>query len=713
MALAVQPRDEPPPMPGADLTATDFGAGPMAPPPQPDDGPDSDRLVMHVPAGHIGATARETLDPVTWHPATPAAIQRVEAMARRYAQSASPSPITPDQSAQAAHRFGARMAVRDAVAQAVGRLSGLALAATLYANAGDDDDTKARVIMAGAFTILATGLVFGLRAGHLMTRAWRGDGDHPGTTTLLGMGPAMVQLSLVAMAHHYGAIPAGMSVTLNIVSRLVSAAVRDGLAQSQKGLWGELDLVTPDGRDLEPTRSRDAWNRDRLQGACNTYLLSSLLLLWIGRWVLESAMADWASEVADTSWEGRMRAGLPGVMVSVLNEGFDAYQGSRWQARAAEKNDLALKYIPGCRCRGGACGCSAGFVKDVGERFVSHAGMRQAFGTLSSDLWTTWAEFHPNTGMAEFMLRAVAAAANAITTYRGYTVERGRARLREQVEDTIAHKQQQLKRSIAEIRRQDIQRQDPLYPGVRSQLAALLRQHLIEQGIAPHELGELDAQMRRRQTRTWLDALAVDTVRNRRIADLTRRLERPFHVESMGDNEFDLVENSSASGSPMLGNAQPTPPPSLPPSAIPSALKTPEPHTRSLDGHVVVSPNAGPRRPLFPGSERVFLQTVDGMTPDGFLETLQPGAAIMVGDCAVRFRGWHDEIEEHKASESPARPRLIQITSDEPLHAPGWPQGQLRGHDYVYVIDPARFRIGPRSAPGHVADDGMGLPPRG
>lgn len=712
-AMEAPPRADLPPPPIQELVAADFGAGPAPSPIPPERPPTPDRLVLHVLPGHIGAAAREVLEPVNWHPATPAARQRVEAQALRFGQPDTGPPITPGQSAHAAHRFGTRMAVRDAVAQAVGRLAGLALVAGLSADAGDDEGDKAKVIMAGAITMVATGLVFGLRAGHLMTRAWRGDGHHPGTVTLLGMGPAMVQLCLVALAHHYGGIPAGMAVTLNIVNRLVSAAVRDGVAQSQKGLWGELDLVMSDGSNLDPTLPRDPWNRDRLQGARNTYLVSSLLLLWLGRWMLESAMADWTSDPSASAWAGSMRTGLPAVMVSVLNEGFDAYQGSWWQAHAAERNDLVLKYIPGCRCRGGACACSARFAREVGERFVSHAGMRQAFGTLSSDLWTTWAEFQPASGVTRQLLRAVAAAANSITTYRGYTVERGRAPLAGEVNDTIAERRAQLARGIADIRRRDIRRRDPLFPEVRARLAALFREHMLEQGLSPQEVRELDAEMRRHRVRTWLDALAIDSVRNWRIADLTRRLERPFHVGSMGDNEFDLVENSSVSGSPVLGHPQPTPPPSLPPSARPVALDSPMTQAHGLAGRVVAV-SAGPRRSLFPADDEAGLGPLDleaapPTTP--VLDTLQRGADLLVNDMPVTFRGWHDEIEEHKAGESRAAPRLIQVASDEPINAAGWPLGTLRGQDYLYVIDPGQFRIAAPSRPGHQADDGMGLPP--
>lgn len=728
LTLRVEPLQAAPPLTPTDITGNLFANRPAwtaaahnGPRSEPGPDPDSepDHLTVHIRQGRGSPPLPEERASVRFHTPTQAIRERYEAKrqlfeataARELARQEPFMPITPERTALDAASWGRRLALRDLVSQATGRLIGQAVAGQLLVDTWNsereafDEGAQTRVIVGGMCLILTMGVVFGLRAGYLMARAWRGPGDHPGTAALLGMGPTTAQVVMVMMALQYGGIPTGTAVTLNIVNRLVSATVRDVVAQSQAKLWGRLDPVQRDGLDLDPTQSRDAFDRDRLQGARDTYLLTSLALLWIGRWLLESWLDDWITQVPSTTLAGRMRAGLPGIVMSVLNETIDAWQGSQWQNHSAQKNGLALRYTSGYCCGSGRCDCAATGLRDLAERSVSQVGMRQAFGTLTSDIWTTWAEFHPNSGMSEFMLRAVAAMFNSLTTYRGYTVERGRSLSPPELKQAIDSTRHRLDDKIRILETVSIRRAYPeQYEAARAQFSRLFRDFMVEQGIPPHQQAELDKVMRSDRVKKWIGTLAAETVRKNKIAQLNQHRERPFHLETTGDNTFNVVANWSEGSTPIADLPNQTPPPSLPPSAVPSAANTPAVPGRHLLARITES-DAGSTAPPSTARRSIILQSMTGATPPGFLQTLRAGMPLFVNDVAVTFLGWRDDGDERKG---PPR-RLIEVAAQEPLALEGWHEVEAPGHAHIYRLAPSRFRISPRLAtPPPDSGEGIG-----
>lgn len=715
----------------AQAQGADHKHGPGVPPrdADPDPAREPEQVVVHVSPERRRNAARDVPGdpPVRWHEPTNTVRQRYEAAAaaaaERLGQPGAPRPISSEQTARNASRWARRLAFRDFIAQAVGRLTGLAVATRMMVSTWDDesetfdDAAKAHVILGGVAIILTMGLIFGRRAGHLMARAWHSEGEHHGTAHMLGMGPTYAQLTMILIALQFRDITVGTAVTLNIVNRLVSAGVRDIVAQSLGRVCGGLDVVQPDGRDLDPLRSREAFDRDRLASTRNTYMASSLFLLWICRWGLDlklaSLLTDPGAELpAHTTWD-RMRPGLPAIAMSILNEAFDAWQGVHWQDHYAQENELALRFTPGCCDTQTECGSDPKPLTELAQRSIAHAGMRQVFGTLTSDIWTTAAEFYPATSLAVQGFRAAGAAFNSLTTYRGYTVERGLALPPSVLEQRLRSKRTEMGGRIHALEQASADRIRRVYPelyaSMRAEFTNAFRELMFEAGVQPDQEEELERVLRSNAVRRRLDQDAAEAVRAIKLAEFRRLRDRPYRLETTGDNEFDLVENvsSSTGTSPSPDALDRTPPPTLPPSAVPSAEASPEDHVRSI--RVDGSPNRrGPTRQLFTAGAGSFtLETMAGTTAAGFLEALEPGTAIMVGDEAVTFEGWRNDREERKG---PPR-RIMEVRSAEPVEQAGWQDIEHPGQGFRYLIEPSRFRIGPRTAVPP-ADDGLGLGPR-
>ncbi len=560
------------------------------------------------------------------------------------------------------------------VTQLAGRSLGLAVTSALRVHGADH---PARALGASLGVAVASSVLFGSRAGLLITRALGleeppatcGRGDDRASdaahlnqaarvATALTVVPLLTQTLLPVLGLYCGGTAVGVKIAATISGRLLSALVRDGLTQCVSGWFSSFDLVTPAGKRPDPKLVRNLHNPLRINLAVMLYTLASGGLL-IGS---ADPMSKGISPAPPPQTQGGlMRDGLGGVLASSLNEGLDGFLLNL--ARAAAAIEFGMRLVPSGwlsereRQQAAHQGPRPPESKrtespppgtweralDLADRIQAHAGMRMTFGTFTADIWNALTDIvKPRSPTAAMMFRVVGAILNGQTGRRGYTVELGRqpTQLEIEIKDRKAElkTEQQLGATCFMNTRAD-----PRFEALRESLRREFRDRILAGGAIPQDapdraelLGQLDRAIELSASQ-WLDHQADEALRQHERSRIRGAQQGAYHFRTSSViNEMIMVEadslqvSSSPSGAPTQG-----------PSALVSQQASPRHRTRGLGLPLVDDVPAGPPViPLQPQDLWAGRAISVDREPVTFLRRLEDGTLAVRATRNVQSLGW-------------------------------------------------------------------------
>lgn len=594
-----------------------------------------------------------------------AEILRMERVVHEMAhERAAPPPlqITPEQTRATGWKVGRRLALRDAISQAAGRVSGLAATAGMRVAAASSDAAARNVGISGAVALVGACVVFGSRMSELLVKGFNIRDRRAMAQIAFALTPFLLQAGMPLIGGYFGKPGTGIKLLATIVGRLIAALVRDGLTQCQAGRWSAFKVVRPDGKAADPMRVINEMDPRRLDIAFTRYVASSLLLLVGGRSVLES----WIKSDGSGSFDDLMRTGMSTVIPSVLNEAFDGLNAALAQASAAIDSRLALQYVPANPCA--PCDPRTGW-GDLASRIRNHAGARMVFGTFTSDPWVTGAEMYADTSLGELAMRLIGGALNGLTEYRGYSIERGN-----RPEQLAAQRQEEAEQEAidAATRSAILGIQSGKFQRMRQDLFVRVRTAVLaDNAVQADDMPILDAVIEEVYG-PEINEAAAEVFMAQSRDDAAREREGHYEIfygRNDGILEFVPITPPAAGNedSPMPFVATPgypTPPQTMPSSPDTSRNPTPQ-----------VAPVTQPRPLAMPGVHPSAMEDPGTPIPTAVPPRhLREGQTAWVDGLEVRFHGFAASAQEHKGVG--AGRELMVVSAAEPIEDLSWPMGQ-------------------------------------